>query len=196
MRNFIQYIMLLLLCLVTAIFSFGQPVADSMTLQEQKLQKALLNTDRAIQQRSGKDSNWQVVEQLAQYDTALKRQLYEYYTFGMQHRKNTFRWNLLSSKITFWVVITLVFSGILFAALQFYKSMKGKSVVDTKTGADVSPEKVSVATAGDTTLNTELEANIKGIKVSSPVLGVIILIISLLFFYLYLVYVYPIQETF
>jgi hypothetical protein len=43
---------------------------------------------------------------------------------------------------------------------------------------------------------TEFEASAKGIKVSSPVLGVIILVISLAFFYLYLVYVYPISEIF
>jgi len=30
--------------------------------------------------------------------------------------------------------------------------------------------------------------------VASPVLGVVILVISLAFFYLYLVYVYPIEE--
>lgn len=195
MRNLILYTIMLLLCMQTGITALAQPASDSMTPQEQKLQKALLNTDRLMQQRAGKDANWQVVEQLAQYDTALKRQLYDYYTFGMQHRKNTFEWNLLSSKITFWVVVTLVFAGILFAALQFYKSMRGRPVI-TKTGADVSPEKTIMVTESDTTLNTELEANIKGIKVSSPVLGVIILVISLLFFYLYLVYVYPIQETF
>ncbi len=43
---------------------------------------------------------------------------------------------------------------------------------------------------------TEIVASVKGIKVSSPILGVIILVISLLFFYLYLVYVYPITEIF
>lgn len=195
MRNLVLYIFLLLLCLQTGIDALSQPASDSMTLQEQKLQKALLNTDRLIQQRAAKDSNWQVVEQLAQYDTALKRQLYDYYAFGMQHRKNTFEWNLLSSKITFWVVVTLVFAGILFAALQFYKSMRGRPAI-AATGTGMPPEKVVTVAEGDTTLSTELEANIKGIKVSSPVLGVIILIISLLFFYLYLVYVYPIQETF
>jgi hypothetical protein len=35
-----------------------------------------------------------------------------------------------------------------------------------------------------------------GIKVSSPVLGVVILVISLAFFYFYLVYVYPIENIF
>jgi hypothetical protein len=39
-----------------------------------------------------------------------------------------------------------------------------------------------------------LDLSTAGLKVSSPVLGVIILVISLAFFYLYLVYVYPISE--
>jgi hypothetical protein len=43
---------------------------------------------------------------------------------------------------------------------------------------------------------TELEISKSGVKVSSPILGVIILVISLAFFYLYLVYVYPIEEIF
>ena len=41
---------------------------------------------------------------------------------------------------------------------------------------------------------TTISASAKEIRVSSPVLGVIILIISLLFFYLYLIYVFPIEE--
>ena len=47
---------------------------------------------------------------------------------------------------------------------------------------------------GDRQEVTELSASPKGIRISSPVLGVIILTISLLFFYLYLVYVFPIEE--
>ena len=43
---------------------------------------------------------------------------------------------------------------------------------------------------------TSFSASATGISVSSPVLGVIILVISLAFFYLYLVYVYPISELF
>ncbi len=43
--------------------------------------------------------------------------------------------------------------------------------------------------------NTRLELGPTGVKASSPVLGVIILLISMGFFYLYLKTVYPIQET-
>jgi hypothetical protein len=45
---------------------------------------------------------------------------------------------------------------------------------------------------GDNELETDIDINPKGIKISSPVLGVIILTISLAFFYLYLKSVYPI----
>ncbi len=41
---------------------------------------------------------------------------------------------------------------------------------------------------------TQLELSQSGLKVSSPVLGVIILVLSLAFFYLYLTHVYPISE--
>lgn len=88
------------------------------------------------------------------------------------HQRNVFQWQLLSAKIIFAIVIVLVASGIYFAAVQFHHGIRsGKSAEQ----------------------ETEFEASLKGIKVSSPVLGVIILTISLAFFYLYLVHVYPIE---
>jgi uncharacterized membrane protein YhaH (DUF805 family) len=105
------------------------------------------------------------------------KQYYGYMTKGYIHRSNVFTWQLLSSIIIFSVVIFLVFAGIYFAWLQFKASLYGKSEDSGQ-------------------LSTELSASMKEIKVSSPVLGVIILVISLFFFYLYLIYVYPIQEIF
>jgi hypothetical protein len=105
---------------------------------------------------------------------------YYYMNFGYKHRRNVFYWQLVSSKIIFFVVIGLVSIGIYFAWLQFYHTIKL-----SKESGDV--EKM---------LSTELTASFKEIKIVSPVLGVIILIISFLFFYLYLRYVYPISELF
>ena len=45
------------------------------------------------------------------------------------------------------------------------------------------------------TLATQLEVSAKGIVVNSSVMGVIILALSLAFFYLYLVYIYPITDA-
>jgi hypothetical protein len=105
---------------------------------------------------------------------------YEYKNFGYAHRKKVFMWQLLSSKLIFFVVVGLVISGIYFAGLQFFHAIKL-----SKKAGDV--EKL---------MNTELSASSDEIKVSSPVLGVIILVLSFLFFFLYLKFVYPIQDTF
>ncbi|GAA5521936.1 hypothetical protein LQ318_09310 [Aliifodinibius salicampi] len=106
---------------------------------------------------------------------------YEYRVSGFEHRKEVFAWQLYSSKLIFWCVLLLVFSGISFSGIQFYKSIRKEQEGD------------EAATESSV---TEFEASAKGIKVTSPVLGVIILVISLAFFYLYLVYVYPIREIF
>lgn len=106
---------------------------------------------------------------------------YKYMSQGYKHRSKVFTWQLLSSVIIFCMVIFLVLSGIYFAWLQFKLAMKEK-----EKGGESSSEN----------LTTELNLSSTEIKVSSPVLGVIILIISLAFFYLYLMYVYPINELF
>lgn len=108
---------------------------------------------------------------------------YEYRVSGFEHRKEVFAWQLFSSKLIFWTVLLLVFSGICFSGIQFYKSISLEQTEDESTSS-ISNNK------------TEIEASPTGIKVSSSVLGVIILVISLIFFYLYLVYVYPIKEIF
>lgn len=107
--------------------------------------------------------------------TLYQAAMQEYYAYridGLRHRRDVFRWQLFSSKVIFVVVILLVLAGIYFAAVQFHAGL-GKKKAEAV---------------------TELVANLEGIKVSSPVLGVIILVISLAFFYCYLVFVYPISE--
>lgn len=98
---------------------------------------------------------------------------YDYRSEGFDHRRRVFAWQLLSSKAIFLLVIFLVMAGVYFSWLQFRQGLKGG-----EGGAS----------------HTTLEATPGGIKLSSPVLGVIILTLSLLFFYLYLVHVYPIEE--
>lgn len=100
---------------------------------------------------------------------------YAYRSDGYIHRQRVFEWQDLSTKITFAVVILLVLAGIYFAGVQFHVGMRE----GRETGEP-----------------GEVEMSVKGIKVRSPVLGVIVLTISLAFFYLYLVYVYPIENVF
>src|SRR5882762_2731527 len=120
-----------------------------------------------------------------QYFAAM-REYYRYRVEGYQHRARIFRWQFLSSKIIFFVVILLVLSGVYFSGVQLHSSLRRSNLpVAIKEG-------VTQTVEHDV---TEIEASVKGIRVSSPVLGVLILVISFLFFYLYLVYVYPIVDA-
>lgn len=123
---------------------------------------------------------------------------YEYYIAGYEHRQHVFAWQLVSSEVIFVIVTVLVFSGVYFAALQFYEGRRQRErlLAATAAAADSSGIVVQAKTPVDDSPITKFSASATGIEVSSPVLGVIILVISLAFFYLYLVYVYPITELF
>ncbi|MGH7801503.1 MAG: hypothetical protein ACREOW_12920 [Thermodesulfobacteriota bacterium] len=112
---------------------------------------------------------------------AALREYFDYRISGLQHRQRVFEWQLFSSKVIFVVVLLLVSTGIYFAAVQFHSGLGRRA-------------KATGASEGDEV--TEFAASLKGVKVKSPVLGVIILVISLAFFYLYLAYVYPIENIF
>jgi hypothetical protein len=112
------------------------------------------------------------------YEAAL-RAYYQYREKGYQQRLLAFDWQAWSSKAIFFIVVLLVLAGIVFAALQFGAGLRRRG----KAG-DPPPA------------TTEIVIDMKGIQVRSPVLGVVVLAISLAFFYLYLVYVYPIVSVF
>ncbi|HEY3404497.1 MAG TPA: hypothetical protein VGK59_14005 [Ohtaekwangia sp.] len=115
---------------------------------------------------------------LSQDDSVLKyyrQSCIAYYTFKrnqFRHADRVFAWQLISSKIIFFVVIGLVLAGIWFASVQFYRGMK----------------------AGQEMPATNLELSAGSVKIGSSVLGLLILTLSIAFFYLYLVYVYPIEK--
>jgi hypothetical protein len=114
------------------------------------------------------------------YQEAL-RAYYEYRKHGYSHRQRLFEWQLRSSVIIFLVVLALVGCGIYFAARQFHHGLRQRDVATKNAvGDDV----------------TQITLSFKELKVSSSVLGVIVLTLSLAFFYLYLVFVYPIENVF
>ena len=115
-------------------------------------------------------------ETIALYEKSLQ-DYYAYRSKGLEHRRSVFEWQLFSAKIIFIIVILLVAIGILFAAIQFKQGISKQN--------DASSD-----------LSTELELSTQSVRINSPVLGVIILFISLGFFYLYLVHIYPIENIF
>jgi hypothetical protein len=117
-------------------------------------------------------------ETRAKHHEALQ-EYYVYRTKGLQHRQSVFKWQLLSAKVIFLIVLVVVGTGIVLAIIQFRAELKR-----LEQGA-------SGAMASST-----VEASTTGVKVSSSVVGIIILTLSLAFFYLYLIYVYPIADIF
>ena len=122
------------------------------------------------------------------YLEAMQR-YYEYRASGYAYRSRVFEWQLLSSRVIFLVVLALVGAGMYFAAVQFHAALVG--VRASKKGAAA-----QAATVPALPLATQLEVSAKGVVVNSSVLGIVILALSLAFFYLYLVYVYPIVNVF
>jgi hypothetical protein len=114
----------------------------------------------------------------AAYQEALQA-YFAYRKAGYEHRLEVFAWQSLSTIIIFFVVMLLVLCGIGLAANQFRAGLRGRS------GDGPAPAE-----------ETENSLSLSEVKVRSPVLGLIILTISLAFFYLYLVHVYPIRNVF
>ena len=93
---------------------------------------------------------------------------WKYQVEVLKHSRKVYAWQHISSIIIFYVVVFLVLVGVVFSWLQFRAAaFKGES--------------------------EELDANLKGVKITSSTLGVVILVLSMCFFFLYLRYVYPVN---
>lgn len=104
---------------------------------------------------------------------------FAYRVRGYQHRGRVFDWQLTSSRVIFWVVIGVVAAGLVFSWLQFRLGLEQ-----------------SRASGKPMAMSADMEGSTTGVKISSNVVGLVILALSLGFFYLYLVYVYPVSEVF
>lgn len=104
---------------------------------------------------------------------------FAYRVRGYEHRARVFDWQLTSSRVIFWVVIGVVAAGLVFSWLQFRLGLEQSRASGKPMG-----------------MSADMEGSTTGVKISSNVVGLVILALSLGFFYLYLVYVYPVSEVF
>lgn len=157
-------------------------------IKEIKSEQKALQIDNRISYEKVLDSISDMVDKrLAQKDTKLAALQFDYNSYSLMHTKRAFTWQYYSSIVIFFIVIGIVLTGLYMAYLQFliYKKIV-MSQLSRQTKDDTSadnPEKI---------LQTDMEISDKGLKINTAVIGVIILAISLGFFFLYLKYVYPI----
>jgi len=124
-----------------------------------------------------------------QFNWDLYKAQTDYDLFSYEHVKRVLLWQFTSSVIIFWMVLFIVFIGLVFSGIQFYfafATLPSKKRSSKKAFSEAGTEHAA------TNLETEVDASIDGLKVKSPVLGVVILVLSIVFFYLYLKTVYPI----
>lgn len=132
-------------------------------------------------------------KETAQKYNAAVRDYLNYRQGGYKFRQRVFEWQMLSSRIIFVIVVLLVLAGIYFAAVQFHVALAAAKR-RTELEAKIAHGELSKTDAA-LSLQTELEITAKGIVINSSILGVVVLGLSLGFFYLYLVHVYPIKDT-
>ncbi len=109
---------------------------------------------------------------------AFGKAVYSNELWTLNRNQSIYEWQDFSTRLIFWSVLALVFIGVFFAGIQFFQGFRE-----------------SQRNGSNNNQVSHVEVSAKGIKVSSPFLGVIILVIALAFFYLYLVHVYPISLT-
>lgn len=96
-----------------------------------------------------------------------------YYQWALKNRQAIITRQQTTGSIIFVMVVVLVLSGLIFSAIQF-----SIALISSKRKKHLPPE-------------TKFKASLTGVEVSSSVMGLIILAISIAFFYLYLTRVYP-----
>ena len=131
----------------------------------------------------------------------------DYAIWVLQHDRKSYEWHHTSSVIIFYVVIFLVLSGVWFSWMQFraahHHPVTAQRSVTTARAAPAAGDGALPALTVDQGAGsavvmeekdsvTEFSASASGIKVASSAIGVVILVISMCFFYLYLDKVYPI----
>ena len=125
---------------------------------------------------------------------------FAYKSAGYAYRSRVFDWQLFSGKMTFAIVIGVVLAGLYFSAVQFHAAL-------ALTRARIRAQEARAAATSGATQDNAAQVSILdpmptkfsfgpgGLAVESSVIGVIILALSLVFFYLYLVHVYPITNV-
>ena len=114
----------------------------------------------------------QIAEEAIEEEASDIERRREYIEWSLNHEKRVFNWHHFSSVFIFFVVHFIILLGLYFSYIQFRYSINNK-------GMDRTPSTMKVG-------HSEIE-------ISSSIIGLLILVVSLAFFYLYLENVYPVQ---
>jgi hypothetical protein len=140
----------------------AKPPAGKGVSAEQRvqiLQKQLREADARLQK---------FTDERKRIDTEYARKYYDHMGKRLDMNLAQLRWQLSASEKMLWVVVVVVFSGLVFSGFQLWKSTSLKHL------------------GGETTVVIEAQR----IRMRSSVVGVVVLAISMVFFYAFLIEVY------
>jgi hypothetical protein len=128
-------------------------------------------------------------------ESVLSESEQEHENWKMDFEKRIYEWQFTTSKVVFWVVIVMVLAGLWFSWMHFQASLHPRRKPRQKPLLPTDAAPSTAATVPPLTApNPELtQFEAYGLKISTPVFGVVILAVSFAFFYLYLQSVYPIK---
>ncbi len=110
-----------------------------------------------------------------------------YYRFSIEHQIKVLRWQFYSSILIFFSVILIVLTGLYLSYRQFELAVPGmKRAARKKAVEQAGTEEIQLA-------QTKLEISKDSIKIDTAVIGLVILVISVAFFFLYLEFVFPVS---
>jgi hypothetical protein len=117
----------------------------------------------------------------------------DYDVAALRNRHDVFEWQYISTIVIFIVTVGLVVAGVGFSGWQLWHGMK----MGERRMAMIEAAAKKLADAPslppDSDAETSLKVSSTGLEVHSATLGVIILAISMCFFFLYIKYVYPVR---
>lgn len=131
---------------------------------------------------------------------------FDHHRWKLEYTQKAYEAHHIYTLFVFVLVCSMVLLGMWLSYAEFQKSAQprrisknGKSKAANEQTGDKKAAEAPNADATTTPQNgepqTQLQLSSSGVTVTSPVLGVIILIVSMGFFYLYLKTVYPIEES-
>jgi len=188
----VQCLCAVLLFQLAAVFSPAQQNVPKPDQQVQRAPPDLLTNEIAASRKQTEEKTPQSLSEGGLPETPKMLQAREEYTvFAWKNRQDAFAWQSVSTKVIFWIVILVVLFGLYLSSMQFNLAHKTPltKTVQTKNGH------ADKGNPNDHIEASTIEVSTSGVKITSSVIGLVILVLSIVFFFLYLKFVYPINEV-
>ena len=132
---------------------------------------------------------------LASYPPEIAEAVKQDFISVLDHNRELYAWNLFSSKLIFCVVLIVVASRLGLSAAQFmgYHQRSSSNTINEATNQEAT-ESASKATDGAIKPSGGTKFIAGPVSIESHTVGLIILTVSLVFFYLYLHFVYRLER--